>query len=157
MKSLRPTFLTVLCILTFIGSGWGIINAVSSYQSADVVSGVTSEVMDEAFDEIENSGEEVPGFVEKIMGEVSEGLSPEKIRNTAMASGVSAILTLLGAILMWGLNKNGYWIYIAGIAVAIFAPMFIQDGILGIIGAGGAGFFGILFIVLYGVNLKHMK
>ena len=25
-KTVRPTFLTVLCILTFIGSGWGLIN-----------------------------------------------------------------------------------------------------------------------------------
>lgn len=25
-KPVRPTFLTVLCILTFIGSGWGLIN-----------------------------------------------------------------------------------------------------------------------------------
>lgn len=25
-RPVRPTFLTVLCILTFIGSGWGLIN-----------------------------------------------------------------------------------------------------------------------------------
>ena len=25
-KTVRPTFLTVLCILTFVGSGWGLIN-----------------------------------------------------------------------------------------------------------------------------------
>jgi len=29
-ETLRPTFLTVLCILTFIGSGWGVINAMIS-------------------------------------------------------------------------------------------------------------------------------
>jgi hypothetical protein len=27
-ESIRPQFLTILCILTFIGSGWGIVNAV---------------------------------------------------------------------------------------------------------------------------------
>lgn len=157
MKTIRPTFLTVLCILTFLYSGYTVVTSIQSYMTADVVSGVTSEVIDEAFDEIENSGEEVPGFVEKMMGEVSEGLSPEKIRNSAMAGGIASVLTLMGAILMWSLNKNGYWIYIAGTAVSIFAPLVIQDGVLGIVGAGGAGFFGILFVVLYGVNLKHMK
>ena len=25
-KAVRPTFLTVLCILTFIGSGWGTVS-----------------------------------------------------------------------------------------------------------------------------------
>ena len=31
----RPTFLTVLCILTFIGSGFGILGALYNYGTAD--------------------------------------------------------------------------------------------------------------------------
>ena len=31
----RPTFITVLCILTFIGSGWGLINDSIKYYTAD--------------------------------------------------------------------------------------------------------------------------
>ena len=31
----RPAFLTVLCILTFVGSGWAIFSAVTSYNSAE--------------------------------------------------------------------------------------------------------------------------
>ena len=30
-RPVRPTFLTVLCILTFIGSGWGLINNLGIY------------------------------------------------------------------------------------------------------------------------------
>jgi hypothetical protein len=158
MNSIRPTFLTVLCILTFIGSGWGIINAFTSYNSAEVVAGVTSEAMDDAMDQIEDSaeGEEIPGFISKMMGSVGDTMTPENIRNSSMASGISAILTLLGAILMFQLNKNGYWLYIAGIGVSIIAPMMILGGIIGGASAGGAGFIGVIFIILYGLNLKHM-
>lgn len=31
----RPTFLTVLCILTFVGSGWAIFSAITAYNTAE--------------------------------------------------------------------------------------------------------------------------
>ncbi|SOE20071.1 hypothetical protein SAMN06298216_0572 [Spirosomataceae bacterium TFI 002] len=159
MNSLRPTFLTVLCILTFIGSGWGVINAITSYQSAEIAAGVTSEAMDEAMDQIEESadGEEMPDFVGKLMGSLTDSMTAENIRNSSMASGLAAILCLLGAFMMWQLNKNGYWIYLAGIAVTIFAPMVILGGLVGAAASGASAFVGVLFAVLYGINLKHMN
>ena len=36
----RPTFLTVLCILTFIGSGWAIFSAITAYNTAERTIGV---------------------------------------------------------------------------------------------------------------------
>lgn len=36
----RPTFLTVLCILTFVGSGWALFSAVTAYNTAEKTIGV---------------------------------------------------------------------------------------------------------------------
>jgi hypothetical protein len=70
----------------------------------------------------------------------------------------SNLLTLSGALMMWRLRKKGFWFYVAGIALLILAPLFIFDkGILGIIASGANGFFGVVFIVLYGLNLKDMN
>ncbi len=44
----RPTLLTVLCILTFIGSAWGVISNISSYMNADVSSQVAGTMLDSA-------------------------------------------------------------------------------------------------------------
>jgi membrane associated rhomboid family serine protease len=153
--NLRPTFLTVLCVLTFIYSGFEIYNAVTSYTSAEMAVGVAKDAMDEAQDQIE--AEDVPDFVGKLLGSVSEGLTVENMRNSAMASGIGNILTLLGAILMWGLNKKGYFTYIAGNIVLVLAPLFIYEGFVGAAGSSGAAFIAILFGVLYGLNLKHMS
>jgi membrane associated rhomboid family serine protease len=155
--NLRPTFLTILCVLTFIASGYGIYNAISGYTSAEMAADVAKDAMDEAQDKIESENEEVPAFIGKLFGSISEGLTPENIRNSAIASGVGNILTLIGAVLMWGLNKKGYFLYIFGTLVLIVAPLMIFDGFVGSAASGWAAFVGVLFGVLYGVNLKHMS
>ena len=38
-RAKRPTFLTVLCILTFIGSGWGVLGSIFNFFTADVING----------------------------------------------------------------------------------------------------------------------
>lgn len=39
----RPTFLTLLCILTFVGSGWALFSAVTAYNTADQTIGLFSD------------------------------------------------------------------------------------------------------------------
>lgn len=41
----RPTFLTVLCILTFIGSGWAIFSSITAYNTAEQTIGVFTDSM----------------------------------------------------------------------------------------------------------------
>ncbi|MDA8886218.1 hypothetical protein N9I68_01420 [Bacteroidia bacterium] len=43
----RPTFLTVLCILTFIGSGYGIFQGITSYATAETAA-AASELIEES-------------------------------------------------------------------------------------------------------------
>ena len=159
MENLRPTFLTVLCILTFIGSGYGIFNSISSYKGAEVAVGLTSDIMEDAMDKIEDEAdsESEAAMAQKIVGAVTEGLSVENIKNMAIANGISSILCLIGAFLMWGLDKKGFYLYVIGTVAGIVAPIMIYKGILGAMAGGGIAFFGILFVVLYGLNLKHLR
>ena len=115
----RPVFLSVLCILTFIGSGLGIlfnllgifgIGALSNFMSAYGVEG----------------GE--TGVLKLVLMLVFSGAS------------------LYGAIMMWSLKKLGFYLYVAA-QVLIVAFGF---GWLALI-------FSALFIVLYGLNLKHLQ
>lgn len=159
MENLRPTFLTVLCILTFIGSGYGIFNAISSYKGAEVAVGLTSDIMEDAMDKIEDEtdSESEAAMAQKLVGAVTEGLTVENIKNMAIANGIASILCLIGAFLMWGLDKKGFYLYVIGTVVGILAPIMIYKGILGAMAGGGIAFFGILFVVLYGLNLKHLR
>lgn len=159
MDKIRPQFLTILCILTFIGSAMGIFGAISNYTSAGMASGLTKDAMDEARDQIEEQSEDESAtkIIGKIFDSVNDNITEDKIKNNSMASGVSNILTLVGAVLMWGLNKKGFWLYIIGALVGILGPLFIYDGIVGAIAGGGVAFISIIFCVLYYLNLKHLS
>jgi hypothetical protein len=157
--NLRPTFLTILCVLTFIVSGYQVFNSVSSFSSAEMAVDIAKDAMDEAQDQIEAESEtgEVPGIVSKLFGSVNEGLTVENVKNSAIASGIGNVLTLIGAILMWGLDRKGYFLYIFGSLVLILSPLFIIGGFVGAAASGASAFAGVLFGVLYGLNLKHMS
>jgi hypothetical protein len=60
---------------------------------------------------------------------------------------------------MFQLKKPGFWLYLAGTAVAVLAPIMVYGAtnIMSIGMSAVIGFFGILFAVLYSLNLKYMK
>lgn len=155
MEKVRPTLLTVLCILTFIGSGFSIYSGIQSYLTADVTAGATSEAMEELQDQMED--QEVPGFMGELFNSIGETMTPDKVKNMGIATLISSILTLIGAVFMWGLRKNGFYLYVIGTIIAIVAPMLIYNGMMGNFSAAGNTFIGILFSVLYGLNLKYMS
>jgi hypothetical protein len=152
----RSTFLTVICVLTFIGSGWGIIGSIRSYAMADTISVAANGAIEAAQDKLEN--QDTPNFVKQIFSTVTAGLSADNIRKSAIFKLISCLLTLAGAIMMWNLKKTGFYLYIAGVVVLAITPIIILGGSLpGLVGAGGSGFIGVIFIVLYAVNLKDMR
>jgi hypothetical protein len=171
-NSKRPTFLTVLCILTFIASAWGIFSGITSYVAAGTSSSVLTEVQKGikeaadstkiAMDSIATTTDEVGAkagaeLSEQILSGISDGLSEKNIKNNAMASILASILGAIGAFFMFNLKKTGFWIYLAGVAVSIIAPLAIYGGgLMGLLGAGWPVFSGILFTVLYGIHLKYM-
>ena len=116
--------------------------------------------MDEALDQIEdedNLSENQKQLFESFFNSISKSLTPEKIRNSAIVNILSCLITLGGSFMMWNLNKKGFYIYIAGIAIAILGMIFVFGGIMGAITAASSGFWGVVMIVLYGVNLKDMN
>lgn len=125
----RPTFLTVLCILSFIGSGLSSL----MFLIALVAAGAIMEFMSS-----------FPGMSE---------LSATAGSGYFLVYLVLALGSLFGAILMWNLKKIGYYLYVAANVIVIFVPVMFS--------AGGIGWFGlvitVVFIILYGLNFKHME
>jgi hypothetical protein len=155
MENVRPTFLTVLCILTFIGSSWGIYSGITNYYSADMAAGVAGEQFEKIQEQLDNE-EGAEGFT-RFFQSMGESLTPENIKNSGIASSITSLITLIGAILMWGLRKTGFYVYLVGAIAAIIAPIVILGGVAGIAASGGAAFAGILFVILYALNLKHLR
>ncbi|HRP55373.1 hypothetical protein [Agriterribacter sp.] len=158
-KPVRPVFLTVLCILTFIGSGWGIISGISGYLTANTTAGVAQAAMQDAREELEDEGNAGSRLAEKMLSGTSEMLQPANIKKSALFSIVASVFTLLGAILMFGLKKTGFYSYLLGTAIGIAGPFIAFGGgnFVTIITSSAAAFTGILFVILYGLNVKHLR
>ena len=124
----RPTFLTVLCILTFIGSGLTALLLLIGLVAAGAASGVLSSI---------------PG-----MGDIG-GLGTGYFLIVL----VLALASLYGAIMMWQLKKMGFYLYSGANVISLFIPMILASGKFPIFGLVITA----LFIILYGLNLKHLK
>ena len=182
VQTTKATFLMVLCILTFLGSGLGVVTSITGYRNAkkdvtqvkDALSnkkdstgqktdtvkknGVTITI-NNSTDSAQLAQDTSKGgkLAKKIISSVQEGMTVEKQQNSSIASLLSSLLCLVGAILMWMLNRKGYYLYILGVIVSIAAPLLIYGTtILGYTGAGMSGLVGILFIILYGVNFNKL-
>lgn len=131
----RPSLLTVLCILSFIGSG---MNLFSSFIIAAFYDSYT-EIMRMFIDKWHFSGMEAmlearPAFF--------------------LWSGIFYAGSLYGAILMFRLKKTGFHVYTIAQILLILAPMYFlhltSPGIFELLFTG-------LFVLLYGINLKFMR
>lgn len=146
-KNERPTFLTVLCILSFIGVGFAVIsNLISLFATS-----AGSALMDAATETLEGY-QDVPGMdlVESAVDYAS---------TLSIIGIIAALVCLWGVIWMWNLKKTGYYIYIVGELTPVIVS-FILVGFGSFLG----GFFAmiglifpVLFIILYGLNVKHMS
>lgn len=156
----RPVFITILCILTFIGSGWGIISGGIQYFSADKQAQVLAITKQKASADIEKADSQDAGakMAAKMVNSMSTTFTAENIKKAGLAAILGAVFCLAGAFMMWKLKKTGYYLYIVGTLVGIISPFLIYggDNIMAIFSSIMVGLFGLVFVILYGVNLKHM-
>ena len=156
----RPTFITVLGILGFIGVAWQVIAGIIQMLAGMAYSAVSNGVSAVA----ESAGQlsDIPGG-DQAMNELGSQLESA---NAVLANGtmlgivsiVAALICLLGIIWMWGLKKKGYYVYIIGeiapvVATVAVAGFSLTGGMMAVLGM----IFPIIFIVLWGLNLKHMN
>jgi hypothetical protein len=157
----RPTFLTVLCILTFVVSGYFF---VQSLIGIFVNNSMDTTAFNEVIAELYESMEEMEGQEQAFMQKIIDGMqvTVNAVIENAVSLGIFEMLTsvlgILGAVLMFRLNKKGYYIYILAKIVGVIAPLaIIGVNVLTLSLYGFIAVIGILFIVLYGVNVKYMR
>lgn len=179
----RPTLLKVLCILTFIGSSWLILTNIWAYATAPKTARMISAIKNKAENnstknvdslntgnidtlKTKNTGsskknvEHTKGFFfrEKMMSSVSKMMTEENIRKNALGAMLSAIITLTGAILMWNLKRSGFYLYIFGTLVTFSVPFYLYGiNVMSIGIAFFSGFFGLIFIALYALNIRSLR
>ena len=125
----RPDFLTALCILTFIGSGFAFV----VYLFALLFFNRVSEFI-----------------VEYSALPSTNGITPLYF----MIYAALTLFSLIGAMRMWNLRRDGFFIYSASQILIFLFPVFWNSNqsfpAVSLI-------FTLIFIVCYAVNFKHLK
>jgi len=153
----RPTFLTVLCILTWIGCAIGLIGSVMGYfaaQTAGAMMGVAEGMAEGMTEAAGTDMSGIPGMEDAM---ASANAMVKHAMVILLVGVVGVLLCLVGSIQMWKLKKTGFYMY----AIGEIVPPVVSMVLVGMGGFGALGIVGlifpILFIVLYGLNLKHMS
>lgn len=158
-KPQRPVLLTVICILTFIGSGWNVLsNLFSLFSGNRTDSSIQIEQYSSWMGEAE--GGNVPAFLSRFLHssiEVMQAMA-EHAHEIALMSLVLGVVSVLGAILMFQLRRPGFYLYTTAQLLALFVlPYFAGFSLFVVLGMCWAALISAIFVVLYAVNLKYMK
>jgi hypothetical protein len=134
-KPARSNLLTVLCILTFIGSGMNLFSSAFIAAFFDAFAEVATTFADKF---------NIPG-IEMIL---------EARPVFFAASALCYALSLAGALLMWRLRRLGFHLYTTAQILLVIAPMYFfklpSPSLFDILLSG-------TFILLYSTNLKTMS
>ena len=151
----RPAFLTTLCVLTFAFlplfmtiniEGWLFMKK-------------TSAAMESAMEMAGSMGMPDEQGTNSMIEQAEAGIRTANITFFCNLGG--ALLCFLGAMQMWKLKKMGYFFYLTGSLLPLFISAFnltnasLGDTVYYIIPLMSVST--LTFVVLYGLNYKHMK
>lgn len=154
----RPTFLTILCILTFLWSAWKAYEAIPRVFYPERVA-ATQEQANEMVMEMMSkyfSGEDLEK-IEENQKETAKMFQEKTLVASGIVTILSSALLILGGIWMWGLRKKGFYVYIAGNAIGVLAPIILLGGMIGWSIGIASLINAALFTALYATNLKHLS
>ena len=153
----RPLFLTILCILGFlVGLGGMFQNARGYFKAEEAVNNIqsgNSKTQLKNFFSISNSSS-----TNATNKPVSIGnLNVENYQKFSLGGVLAYLLCLIGTVLMWRLKKNGFYAFALGTFFNVITHFLLfGDNIsamgLSIVVALG----GLVFVILYGLQLKNM-
>lgn len=148
--AIRPTFLTVLCILSFVGIAISIISNIMGYFSYSTLVSTG-----DLFGGLKAEGTEEMGEAMNAMADVM-GMDYGKMAMNSLVVALLNIPLLIGVLMMWKQKKTGFYIYTGVEIIQSIMPFVLVGGLAGGISGIFTAVVAIVFIVLYGLNLKHM-
>ena len=145
----RTTFVTVLCILSFISISFTVLSnliSIATYSEADQE--MLADIMEQSMDDVGDSP--AGGFLESIFSTSMAAI--EHTITLAVTSLIAQLLCLFGCLRMWKMKKTGFYVYLIGEWGPAIVTTILLGFFFGIIGAIAP----IIMSVLYGMNVKDM-
>jgi hypothetical protein len=137
----RPTGLTVLCILTFIGSGVMLFSYFVSYALYNTMPNM-----------ILTLAESMGGTVGKIYEDAAD-IFINTPKSSFLLMTLPSLFSIVGAAIMLNMRKLGFHLYIVGQILIVGFPILLLKSNFSI----GDLLFTLLFVALYAIFFKKMN
>lgn len=159
----KPQFLTILCILSFICCGFLFIATVY---------GIIMNTPENQMENIERMREFSPAGADKMEQALLEQQNSVMGQIQPYLNLLFILLSFLGVLQMFNLKKMGFYIYTFAELFPMVLMFFSSKEMVGMLklsmgeesgetaaylGIAIVLFFDLAFVVMYGLNLKHMK
>lgn len=152
----RPVFLTVLCILSYIGLGWGMFSSLINLIASQFLSSFSP--FFHKLVEYTKRPSRFPGGgkVEEMFDFIQNIIDNAFTMN--LAALFLSLLALFGVLMMWRLKMAGFYLYLGAKIFIVSIPiMFLgMNGIVVFLTAIN-GFIAGIFIILYALNIRHLE
>ena len=153
----RPTLLTVICIISFIMGAFGLYSGITNLTMDPVAE--RAKLEQTMSEQVATLGDNANEMTNRLM-ESAHAIGVKGIENAkpmGIAGIVLSLLSIFGVWLMWNLKKNGFWLYLIATIGGLALPLiYLGGGMLAMASVGFVGFFSVIFVILYAVNLKYM-
>lgn len=154
----RPTFLTVVCIISYVLLGWSILNGLTGAIFGRMTSAVEP-VVKKIIERDVDLGD-VPLGIRSLVEDSFDVAykAMEHATTISLLNLLLSVIALFGVILMWQLKKTGFYLYTGSKIFILLVPIiFLGFNFITFIAISTSGLFALVFIILFAVNLKHMR
>lgn len=154
----RPSFLTVLCIITFVVSGLFFLSAVFGAITYDQEAQIEANA-EQIETMVELAATDETGAVDGIISsmEVFNAENIEHASTLMIIALLGSLLSLLGAYFMYNLKRIGFHTYIVSKLVSAIPLLFYTISLPVLLGYGFFLFFTLAFVIMYSRNLKYLS
>lgn len=156
----RPTFIAVICIISFILNGFSFVSNLSVYNDPSKESEILLTEMRQQQGSIENASGDpaTKAQLTQMWGTFINTITTPMVKKLALFGVIAAFTCLMGTSLMWRMKKSGLHFFIVGTIVGILAPFILFGGTgLALIISVIFNIIWLLLLSLFAVNLKFME
>ena len=149
----RPLFLSILCIVGFIGSIISIVqNAVGVFKADEEVSQIQSGRSSTQLKNIFSGSKVFSSQSENI-----SNLTPDNFQKFSIGGIVAALLCLIGVVMMWLLKKSGFYSFTLGTFFNLITHFLLFGDNIGAMGLSLVGaLLGLVLVILFSRFLNYM-
>lgn len=159
-KPKRPTFLTILCVLSALMSAWSLWDGLQRLFTDKSQRDLKEQQIrvDRLIEQLGPETAQEPLWVVFTQGSLRQ-VESIALHNAPYSKAIVAvsIISLVAIWSMWKLRRWGYWAYIIATLCGLLTPLiWMEANVMSIVVVTIGGVLGIAFAILFGLNLKHM-